>query len=151
MSLMFHAKKELDLIGMKEDSEDEMDTMMRRNILEVVEIFSKQGHSGFSAGEAINILDKLLRFQNLSPLTGEDDEWMDMSEYCDGEPLWQNIRCYNVFKTPNECYDINGRVFVDKDGYHYTNAIKSRVPVTFPYTPHTEYVNDTDISELIQH
>lgn len=63
-----YAKRELELIGKDEDG---MQELMNKNILEIVEIFSKQGHSGFSAGYALNVLERLLKYKPLTPLTGE--------------------------------------------------------------------------------
>jgi len=130
-----HAKHELDIIGLKEDS-DEMDRAMRNHILKMVEVFSDEGHSGFSAGYALAILSKLLKFEPLTPLTGEDSEWNLVSEI---DNLYQNRRCSHVFKSNGKSYDINGKVFVQEDGVSYT-SVDSRVDVTFPYTPKTEYV-----------
>jgi len=130
-----HAKHELDIIGLKEDS-DEMDRAMRNHILKMVEVFSDEGHSGFSAGYALAILSKLLKFEPLTPLTGEDSEWNLVSEI---DNLYQNRRCSHVFKSNGKSYDINGKVFVQENGVSYTSA-DSKVDITFPYTPKTEYV-----------
>jgi hypothetical protein len=135
MRMHEHAKHELDIIGLKEDS-DEMDRAMRNHILKMVEVFSDEGHSGFSAGYALAILSKLLKFEPLTPLTGEDSEWNLVSEI---DNLYQNRRCSHVFKSNGKSYDINGKVFVQEDGVSYT-SVDSRVDVTFPYTPKTEYV-----------
>ena len=69
-----YAIDELTRIGMY-GSGDEMNDAMCEHILKMVNVFAEEGHSGFSANYAINILQKLLRFEPLSPLTGEDDEW----------------------------------------------------------------------------
>jgi len=135
MRMNEHAKHELDLIGLKEDS-DEMDRAMRNHILKMVEVFSDEGHSGFSASYALAILSKLLKFEPLTPLTGEDSEWNLVSEI---DNLYQNRRCSHVFKSNGKSYDINGKVFVQEDGVSYT-SVDSRVDITFPYTPKTEYV-----------
>ena len=58
MNLMSHAKRELDIIGMTEDSKDEMNVMMREHILKMIEVFSDEGHSSFSANYAANIISK---------------------------------------------------------------------------------------------
>lgn len=145
MSLLAHAQNELDAIGLKADSKEEMDAQMRRDILQLVELFASQGHSGFSAGYAIACITKLLKFEPLAPLSGEDSEWNDVAEES-GYPLYQNRRCSSVFKTNGEAYDINGVVFYDilKDEEtgeefksYFTNG--TRTPVTFPYTPTTVY------------
>lgn len=152
MSIVDYAKRELDFIGMTEDSKDEMNQMMRKHILHMVEEFAAEGHSGFSASYAINCLNKILRYEPLSPLTGDDSEWTDVAEQS-GRTLWQNKRCSRVFKDEDGAYDIDGKVFVetrfDENGEPYKTSFtskESRVPVTFPYTPTTEYV-DVGISE----
>jgi len=136
-NLLKHAEIELKATGML-DSGDEMNELMCHNILELIKVFAAQGHSGFSASYCINTFAKLAKFEPLGPLTGEDDEWVDVAEQSGG-PLWQNRRCSHVFKDVNGAYDIDGKVFIDKQGVSYTSK-DSRVPVTFPYTPKTEYV-----------
>ena len=138
-----HAERELDIIGMKD--EEGMNGMMRKHILHMIEEFAAEGHSGFSASYAIQCLEKLLRFEPLSPLMGTDDEWTDVAEY-NGSPMWQNKRCSRVFKDETGAYDIDGKVFwswyTDENGEkfksHYTSR-DSRVYVTFPYVPTTVY------------
>ena len=146
MGLYDHAERELDLIGMHDGGDMKWHGMMRKHILHMIEEFSKEGHSGFSASYAIQSLEKLLRYEPLSPLTGEDWEWFDVAEQ-NGSTLWQNARCSHVFKDENGAYDINGKVFWEwytdpetgeKHKSHFTSA-DSRVPVTFPYTPNTVY------------
>jgi hypothetical protein len=145
MSTLDYAKRELDLVGMTEDS-GECNVSMRNHILHMVEEFAKEGHSGFSASYAISCLEKVLRFEPLSPLTGEDSEWDDMSEYYEKTYLINN-RCTHVYKDESGAWDVNGTVFydwyVDKETgetykSYFTNR-KSRTPVTFPYTPITVY------------
>ena len=69
MRMHEHAKHELDIIGLKEDS-DEMDRAMRNHILKMVEVFSDEGHSGFSASYALAILSWYL-FMGRIPLLRE--------------------------------------------------------------------------------
>ena len=68
MSMVEYAKSELERIGKDKKG---MQDAINKNILEIVEIFSNQGHSGFSAGYALNVLERLLRYKPLTPLTGE--------------------------------------------------------------------------------
>ena len=107
--LISFAKSELDIVGMKEDDSEISNRAMREHILKMVEVFSDEDHSGFSANYAVAILQKLLRFEPLSPLTGEDSEWNLISEK---ENLYQNKRCSYVFRENGKAYDINGKVFV---------------------------------------
>jgi hypothetical protein len=139
LSLVQYAESELDRIGMTDV--DEYNGMMRKHLLHMVKEFADEGHTGFSASYALQCLKKLLNFKPLSPLTGEDDEWTDVSSIS-GVPHFQNKRCGSVFKDGNgEAYDIDGKVFwewaKDEDGKPYKSyytAFESRVPVTFPYT-----------------
>ena len=139
-NLLSHAIDELNRIGMTEDSPDEMNVMMRKHILHMMQEFADEGHSGFSASYAISILTKLLDFKPLTPLTGADDEWTDVRSY-GPEPHWQNKRRSSIFKeSDGSCYDIDGKVFWewyrDEDGVPYKSYYtcrESRVPVTFPY------------------
>lgn len=136
MSLVNFAKDELDrLFG--ENPEDMMNEAMKYHILHMVEEFSKVGHSGFSAEYAIGVLEKLLRFQPLMPLTGEDDEWTDVSDMS-GRTMYQNKRCPTVFKDETGTYDINAAIFIDKEGNAFTSS-ESRRDITFPYTPTVQY------------
>ena len=138
--MLSYAESELNRIGLTD--EDEYNGMMRKHILHMIKEFADEGHSGFSAQYAIDILSKLLSFKPLTPLTGEDDEWCDVSEYS-GTTTYQNKRCSSVFKEgkDGEAYNIDGKVFwewyKDEDGNafkSYYGCRDSRVPVTFPYT-----------------
>lgn len=143
-NILEYAKSELDAIGMTADG-DEYNVMGREAILEIVEKFSEQGHSGFSASYCINALNKLLRWEPLSPLTGEDSEWVKL-DYGDGVK-YQNNRCSRVFKDEDgRAYDIEGKVFwewyTNEDGEKYKSHFTSRdskVYIEFPYVPTTVY------------
>jgi hypothetical protein len=157
MSLKAHAINELDIIGLTED--DEMNGEMRKHILHMIDEFSKEGHSGFSASYAVSILAKLLKYEPLTPLTGEDSEWMEIAkEMTDPNQgtLYQNKRASHVFKDDSGAYDINGKVFVehwrDKEtdemcSSSYT-SMESRVPVTFPYVPTVQYIDVGRVADI---
>lgn len=131
-NLVKHAEHELSLIG---DGECEMQQAMNKHLVEMVKVFAEEGHSGFSAGYAVSLLEKLLRYEPLTPLTGEDDEWVDVG-HC-----FQNKRCSHVLKDyDGKAYDINGKIFKQPDGVCYTGS-GSRVAVEFPYMPKSEYVD----------
>lgn len=131
-NLVAHARSELQALGYYDG--DHMNAVMAANLIESVRMFSTQGHSGMSAAFALSVLKALLAFEPLGPLTGADSEWVEVS---DG--LWQNKRCGRVFKEADgRAYDIDGTVWQDSDDVGFTN-FRSRVYVTFPYTPKTEY------------
>ena len=56
--------------------------------------FANEGHSGFSASYAISILTKLMDFKPLSPLTGEDDEWNNISEKIN--IFWEKVEKFKM-------------------------------------------------------
>lgn len=150
MNLLKYAEHELDLIGMTADNDDEMNLAMRKHILHMINEFANEGHSGFSAKYAMNLLTKLLRYEPLTPLTGEDSEWTDVAEQ-NGGTLWQNKRCSRVFKDNNGAYDSEGKVFWTwgkyEDGEPYKSYFTNRnssVAITFPYTPKTVYEEQKD-------
>jgi len=147
MSLVTYAERELDRIGMTANSDDEMNKNMRNHILHIVDEFAKEGHSGFSASYALECIQKLLKFEPLSPLTGEDDEWNYVGDLGD-DPVYQNRRCSRIFKGKDgRAYDIDGIVWyewysdehdLEPRKINFTN-IDSRVYIEFPYIPKTEY------------
>jgi hypothetical protein len=108
-------------------------------VMELVQTFADQNHSGYSAALVIDLLSKVLAYKPILPLTGSDDEWVDISEES-GYPLWQNKRCPSVFKSEDgSAHDVNGKVFIE-DGSAYTSS-DSIIDITFPYMPKIEYVN----------
>lgn len=146
-----HAWREFRAAGWVDENNkfnDEMQEAICTHVLKLLEVFHDEGHSGSSAPYALNVFDTLARFEPIAPLTGEDWEWHNVSEYGgrDDGPVYQNKRCSHVFKDNTGAYDINGIVWYDwctdeegeKYKSHFTNH-KSRVPVTFPYVPKTEY------------
>jgi len=124
--LVAHVREEIRLV----------DTSVEQHLVDIARVFCLMGHSGGSAAIFVPWISKLLGWGILAPLTGEDSEWVCVAEQ-DG-PLYQNRRSGRVFKDDGGAYDIDGIVWIDEDGHGFTNG-KSKVPVTFPYTPSTEY------------
>ena len=145
-----HAMTEFRAAGWIDDRDmyvDEMQQAICEHVLKLLEVFDGEGHSGSSAPYAINVFKTLASFEPLVPLTGEDWEWNDVSEY-GGGTKYQNKRCSRVFKdVDGRTYDIEGKVFwewwIDEDGVkrksHYT-CKESHIDIEFPYTPTREYV-----------
>ena len=131
MSLVSYAKSELARINTDNDPEQ---NVMDKHILRMVEEFANEGHTGFTAGYAIGILERLLRFLPLTPLTGEDDEWNNVGTE-KGEELFQNKRCSAVFKRGDRpAFHLYGKKFSDDGGETWYTSRESRVEITFPYT-----------------
>ena len=95
MSLTTHARNELERAGLFDDDSD-YGGMLGDAVLVVVEVFSKQGHSGFSAAMTIDILSKVLSYKVLTPITSDPNEWNDVSGLT-GEPMWQSARQPDLF------------------------------------------------------
>lgn len=138
--LVRHAKAELAAAGYKlDDPEEGPNKWMAAGLLDLLRVFSMQGHSGSSAPFCVGMFEKLASYKPLGPLTGADSEWFDH-----GDGLFQNKRDGRVFKQPDrfdgQAYFLDGKVFREPSGACYTNR-DSMVPVTFPYTPATIYVD----------
>ena len=135
MSLISHAEKEMQLAW--PDAEP-MQDMVKANVLELLKVFTEQGHSGMSAPYVLGVFTKLARFEPLSPLTGEASEWTEASK-----GIFQNNRCSEVFKNgkDGEPYWISGKLFREPNGCCYTNK-DSRVSVVFPWAkPEPEIID----------
>ena len=110
-----------------------MQDRIEKDILELIETFEKQGHSGFSGNYVLSIFERLVRFLPITPLTGDDDEWNE----CGGVNYWQNKRCGRVFKDSDGPYDSCVRVFSDDGGETFYQSRESRERIEFPYYPPT--------------
>jgi hypothetical protein len=132
------AERELEAVGYTSGLNDGPNKWMRDGVLELLDVFGKQGHSGFSAPIAIGLFNRLASHNPISPLTGEDDEWNDV-----GDGMWQNNRATNVFKDADGVATwIDGIVLWEwstneetgeKYKYYFTNG-SSHVVITFPFT-----------------
>ncbi len=142
-NLAEHAKRELALINAGDG--ELYGGMLVDAVVEIVEAFGNQGHSGMSASIVVSFLEKLLRFEPLSPLQGTENEWIEVESADEKGFLLQNNRCSHVFKNQDGAYDIDGRIFREPDGNCYTSC-DSRVPIVFPYIPKREYI-DVEKSE----
>ena len=139
MGIVDHAKKEFETLGWPGDCD--MQKMVCDNVLELLEAFAEQGHSGSSAPYVLNLFDQLAKFNPIAPLTGEDSEWTDVSDMS-GYVHFQNNRDSEVFKDEKgESYWIHGKIFREPDGCTYTSS-NSHVAITFPWTkPKPEIVD----------
>jgi len=125
-NLIKFAKKEFEILGWPGD--DEIQKAVCDDIIELLRVFSEQGHSGTSAPYVLNLFNELAKFHPISPLTGEEDEWVDHGDF------YQNKRCFDVFKDKKtgEAYWSSGIIFKDSEGSYFTSK-ESRVPISFPW------------------
>lgn len=95
--LVDYAQRELELAGLFSPDSD-YDGALGPAALEIVKVFSEQGHSGMSAAIVTELAVRLMRYEPLTPLTYGPEEWNDVSEMS-GTPMWQNNRDFAVFST----------------------------------------------------
>lgn len=149
MSLVDHAKREFLALGytpLDQEQKDEPNKWIQENVLELLEVFSKQGHSGSSAPYCIHMFEKLASFKPLSPIKCDDNEWCEVTDN-----MFQNKRLSSVFKNGKDGspYYSNAIVWKNQDGITYTgsafdksgNSIKSSQNIKIPFTPKTFYVD----------
>ena len=136
----------------------------REEILALCERFGKSGQSGGSApftATAISQAIKKLLLQNpICPITGIDDEWVQVREVSgNDEMMYQNKRCSALFKgksgkcwyvdaivkkTPNgSCW--SGSFWLSKEDYLKGDKSKkigcAHYVKSFPFTPKTFYID----------
>ena len=134
MGYVEHAKKEFKALGwIDADGDhytDDMQEVVCKNTLELLEVLADQHYSGATIGYALNLFTKLAQFKPLGPLTGDDSEWIEIKDN-----HFQNTRRGSVFKKRGFVYDVDGRCFrYGVRGGQFTRGWFSRIPVTFPYT-----------------
>ena len=127
-------------------------------VQELLDVTYKQGHSGTSFYYMLNMFTKVAKREPLAPLTGEDDEWMEVGRGGLDGITEQNKILSSVFrinKDNSTAYDVDGRVFISPDGHSFVtgrpiDGVSGFLPVTFPYLPKKEYyyVDETETKIL---
>ena len=116
---------------------DDITAWRKQDLLNFARVFSLGERSGFSAPYMRDCINKLIAYELLSPLTGEDSEWCKLDYGY--ELVYQNKRCSHVFKNAEgRVYDIKAIVFREPDGGTFTN-MHSKMFVELPYTPSAVY------------
>jgi len=136
MGFLEFCREEIERAGLFSKDEDFYGGMTGKALMELCEVFSNQGHSGMSAGLVASLFKRLTEWKPISPLTGDEDEWVEITDN-----LYQNKRCPSVFKDrkTGKAYQDDYYIFVDKDGISYTSK-DSRKYIEFPYVPKNEFV-----------
>ena len=146
-----HAQRELDIL-----IKTTPDAIIRHFIPEILalcEAFGNSGQSGgsapYTAGALADAIKKLCLQQPIAPITGEDNEWNEVS---DG--VLQNNRCSAIFKENGKAHYLDAITWKTQTGstWHGTTkeGITSRQFIkSFPFKPKTFFVDviETEISK----
>jgi hypothetical protein len=148
-----HFEEELKILEKTVDPTEEDNDLIIRDyipaIREILKIAAKQGHSGMSiqyyAASIANTIKNALLLKPLSPLTGEDSEWVIHD--CDGMYA-QNNRNSAIFKDEKDSkpYFLDAIIFQGEDEYDTfsgsVGGISSRQYIkSFPFTAKTFYID----------
>lgn len=163
MSLIEHAKMELQIAGAF-DKDSDYQGAIGEAVMELIEVFSKQGHSGMSASYVAGLFHKLAKYEPLVPITGKDEEWSDVRDLGDGKSWYQNKRCSAIFKDGKDGrpYYIDAIIKRDQRGVTWTGRawlssqdwvnsdrtkmIGSKCYIkSFPFTPKSFYIDVRDV------
>lgn len=135
----------------------EMQESIDENIVDLIKLFSDQGHSDFSGNYALNLFKRLSKWKPATAITGEDSEWHDIGTDINGEVLEQNTRYTGLFRNNHDnstAHDIYEVVISDDGGITwFTSKIcdKYRSKIEFPYmpldTPREVYIEYTKFDE----
>lgn len=102
-NLTGHARRELELAGMFDKEVDGSEATGSWNrlcaeaVIELMEVFAEQGHSGFSASMTQDLFSRLARYEKLTELTDNSNEWGDIGKFQGGKPGWQSTRSPSCF------------------------------------------------------
>jgi len=134
--LVRFAKEEMKLAGLDAPDSD-YGGMLYTAVLELVELFARQGHSGMSASIALSIFNKVASWKPLTPMTDTPESWSNGITQSD--TLFQHKRDCSIFKDSDRFggkpYTVDGRAFSYDGGKNwYTNG-KSHKIVNLPCMP----------------
>ena len=131
------AKWRLDKLLEKCKDEDSklMQNMMNNDVLELLKVFSEQGHSDFSASIATRLFYKLANYKLVTEVEDNPDDW---NEY------GQHKYISSIFKRKaGTCYYTYGRLCTEPGRHAFFYNKASNVDITFPIKPsdlQSEYI-----------
>ena len=120
-----------------------------RRLIEMFQFMENTNNQVEGIDILLDFVDRLTNLKPITPLTGEDDEWEEIST-----GNYQNKRCKSVFKTnetvKGQAFDLEHTIFwkwttdsLGKKEKNFFITYDSTAPVTFPYMPKKEYVEVT--------
>jgi hypothetical protein len=89
--LVAHAKAEMEKAGLY-DKDADYGGFIPDAVMALVEAHAAQGHSGMSHAMTLQIFNKVINYQTLTPITSNPVEWMHV-----GGNAWQNLRQPSTF------------------------------------------------------
>ena len=119
----------------KDEDSKTMQKMMNNDVLELLKVFSEQGHSGFSVPIATKLFYRLANHKLITEVEDNPDDWNENG---------QHKFISSIFKrNDGTCYYLYGRLFAEpnSDNFFYNKA--SNVDITFPIKPsdlQSEYI-----------
>ena len=140
-NLIKHAEIEIESAGLNDPNSD-YNGAIGKSVLELIQVFSNQGHSGMSASIVTQLFSILSTYQPLGPITGKDEEWVEVSK-----DLFQNKRLSNLFKQNDKIYYLDAIVFIDENGSGFSGTVYTKkkkksyssrqLIKSFPFSPKT--------------
>ena len=137
MGFLDFARNEIEKAGLFSEEGDFYGGMTGKALMELCEVFSKQNHSGMSASVVASLFKRLTEWMPLSPLTGEEDEWIEVNT-----KLYQNKRCPSVFKEgkTGKAYQNDYYIFIDNEDRTYISTDSRKYIDKFPYMPDHKFI-----------
>lgn len=130
-ALALHAEQQLKEAGFF-DKDNDHGGLLAKSVINLIELFSEQGHSGASASATISLFERLASFKVICPIKDEPEEWVDT-----GREL-QHKRDCSVFKSKEtgKIRAIHGYSFSDDGGKTYFTYGKfSPIEIELPCIP----------------
>ncbi len=138
-----HAVREFKSLGYEslDTAPDDPDRWIQENVLELLEVLEKQGHSGSSIHYLMQYLNKLALFEPLTPIECTDDEWVYISNEC-----YQNNRLSSVLKDSEKGkpYYLDAIIWRQQSGSCFTGTVEgitSRQNIKIPFVPKSFYID----------
>lgn len=155
MSMLEWAKKEVEIAskrerGDKPENERDYGCACYDSALKAYECLCNDGHSGFSFGLTVNILNRLCKGQPLTPIEDIEDVWNEVTCKKDKVISYQCKRMSSLFKDVAEdksitYHDIDRILCVDVNSgsTYYSGLVRKIVdgmyPIQMPYMPTAPY------------
>lgn len=157
------AKREIELV-IKDARKENTTALIEEFVPEIMALLKKFAESGQSGGSApyfanaiSDTLNKLMMFKPISKIQNTDEEWNKCDYPTNEKELYQNKRCFSLFKEGKDGkpYYSNAIVWKTPNGGTYTGSAmlngekirSSHYVKDFPFEPKT-FVIDVDETEV---